>query len=164
MEYKTLDDRKVDNTKSNTNKDGEEDGNNKDNDEIHEIIEGFNITKLKERYPDQTNQIIQFKESLLAEEENSVIDIWEMQNLGIQSIEMISQSSDPFDKLRDISWNFPSYVSSISRVKVEPKVQKELDSLYYYYYLIISFLFFLFIFLFFFNSFNSYCLFIYVCI
>lgn len=131
MEYKTLDDRKVDNTKS-TSEEGGGGGDDK-KDEIHEIIEGFNITKLKERYPNQTNQIIQFKESLLSEEENSVIDVWEMQNLGIQSIEMIIQSADPFDKLRDICWNFPSYVSSISRVKVEPKVQKELDSLYIIY-------------------------------
>lgn len=100
MEYKTIDDRSV-NTDNNTKN---------ENEDTNEIIDGFNTKILKERYPDQAEKINQFKESLLSELENSVIDIWEIQNLGFQTVQTISQSSDPWEKLKDISWNLPVYL------------------------------------------------------
>jgi len=46
------------------------------------------------------------------------MQVWDLKDVGLQATQRISQAADPLRLLADISQNFPSLVSSLSRQKV----------------------------------------------
>ena len=51
------------------------------------------------------------------------MQVWDMNDLGLQAAQRIAQSSDPLAMLADISQNFPGLVSSLSRQTVNASLR-----------------------------------------
>lgn len=49
---------------------------------------------------------------------NVRMQVWELKDIGLRATQRITQAADPLRLLADISQNFPSLVSSLSRQKV----------------------------------------------
>lgn len=98
MEYKNLDDRKIEKEESMVEIEEED---------VDEVIEGFNFFKMSKSYPTEKENIDQFKEFLISESETAKINIWDIQNIGLQAAQMIIDSSNPVERMKEISWNLP---------------------------------------------------------
>ncbi|CCD13599.1 unnamed protein product, partial [Trypanosoma congolense IL3000] len=84
------------------------------------IIGGFNVSMLKERYPNHSAQLDNFKEALIARLEKEVkVDYhpWERPLIGIGAIRYILDSSrEPLGALLDLLTNFPARASRVSKL------------------------------------------------
>lgn len=56
------------------------------------------------------------------------MQVWDLKDLGIQASQRIAQASDPLRLLTDISQNFPTLASSLSRLPVNTSLAEEVKA------------------------------------
>ncbi|KAF5843740.1 hypothetical protein DUNSADRAFT_8256 [Dunaliella salina] len=82
-------------------------------------VGGFDFDVLVARKPELREELLTLRDHLLsADEEEEAVKVWELKDIGLQATQRITQAADPLRLLADISQNFPSLVSSLSRQKV----------------------------------------------
>ncbi|KAH9751401.1 UDP-glucose:glycoprotein glucosyltransferase [Citrus sinensis] len=117
MEYKAIDDSMI--------KEGVtlEDPRTED---LSQEVRGFVFSKLLERKPDLTSEIMSFRDYLLSSTTSETLEVWELKDLGHQTAQRIVHASDPLQSMQEISQNFPSVVSSLSRMKLNDSIKDEI--------------------------------------
>ncbi|KAH9685547.1 UDP-glucose:glycoprotein glucosyltransferase [Citrus sinensis] len=115
MEYKAIDDSMI--------KEGVtlEDPRTED---LSQEVRGFVFSKLLERKPDLTSEIMSFRDYLLSSTTSETLEVWELK--GHQTAQRIVHASDPLQSMQEISQNFPSVVSSLSRMKLNDSIKDEI--------------------------------------
>ncbi|XP_054800106.1 UDP-glucose:glycoprotein glucosyltransferase isoform X1 [Prosopis cineraria] len=117
MEYKTMDDSTV--KKGVTLEDPR-------TEDLSQDVRGFIFSKILERKPDLTSEIMAFRDYLLSSTVSDTLDVWELKDLGHQTAQRIVKASDPLQSMQEINQNFPSIVSSLSRMKLDDSVKDEI--------------------------------------
>jgi UDP-glucose:glycoprotein glucosyltransferase len=81
-------------------------------------VQGFLFGTLSKRYPSLSSALNQLRESLLSSDDTvDNLSKWEFGDLGIQAMQHIIDSEDPFRALRDVSQNLPSLAPLLSKLK-----------------------------------------------
>ncbi|KAF3444470.1 hypothetical protein FNV43_RR14162 [Rhamnella rubrinervis] len=117
MEYKAMDDSTVKKGVS------LEDPRTED---LSQEVRGFIFSKILERKPDLTSEIMAFRDYLLSSTISDTLDVWELKDLGHQTAQRIVRAADPLQSMQEISQNFPNIVSSLSRMKLDDSVKDEI--------------------------------------
>ncbi|KAG9456989.1 hypothetical protein H6P81_001497 [Aristolochia fimbriata] len=117
MEYKAMDDSTV--------KEGAtlEDPRIED---LSQEVHGFIFSKIMERKPELASEIMAFRDYLLSSTISETLDVWELKDLGHQTAQRIVHASDPLQSMQEMSQNFPSLVSSLSRMKMNASIKDEI--------------------------------------
>lgn len=121
-EYKVLDDRTNESTLS---------ANDDVSGEMQLDVEGFNFGVLKERYPELSSTLEEFKNSLLISDSQTAESITpiQMKDIGLKVIQRIRHSSNPLKYLNEITENFPKMAPSIARIPVGDDLREEIESI-----------------------------------
>lgn len=117
MEYKAMDDSAV--KKGVTLEDPR-------TEDLTQDVRGFIFSKILERKPELTSEIMAFRDYLLSATVSDSLDVWELKDLGHQTAQRIVHASDPLQSMLEINQNFPSVVSSLSRMKLNDSVKEEI--------------------------------------
>ncbi|XP_078432136.1 EMS-MUTAGENIZED BRI1 SUPPRESSOR 1 isoform X2 [Wolffia australiana] len=117
MEYKAMDDNKV--GKGATLEDSQ-------TEDLSQEIRGFIFSKLLERKPEVASEIMAFRDYLLSTSVSDSLEVWELKDLGHQTVQRILHGSDPLQSMLEINQNFPSVVSSLSRTKANSSIREEI--------------------------------------
>ncbi|MBA0717017.1 hypothetical protein Golax_004863 [Gossypium laxum] len=117
MEYKAMDDSAI--KKGVTLEDPR-------TEDLNQEVRGFIFSKILERKPDLTSEIMAFRDYLLSSTISDTLDVWELKDLGYQTAQRIVQASDPLQSMQEINQNFPSVVSSLSRMKLNDSIKDEI--------------------------------------
>ncbi|XP_057430669.1 UDP-glucose:glycoprotein glucosyltransferase isoform X2 [Lotus japonicus] len=117
MEYKAMDDSTI--KKGVTLEDPR-------TEDLSQEVRGFIFSKILERKPELTSEIMAFRDYLLSSTISDTLDVWELKDLGHQTVQRIVRASDPLQSMQDINQNFPSIVSSLSRMKLDDSVRDEI--------------------------------------
>ncbi|XP_058110357.1 UDP-glucose:glycoprotein glucosyltransferase isoform X2 [Magnolia sinica] len=117
MEYKAMDDSTV--KKGVTLEDPR-------TEDLSQEVRGFIFSKILERKPEMTNEIMAFRDYLLSSTVSDTLDVWELKDLGHQTAQRIVHASDPLQSMQEINQNFPSVVSSLSRMKLNTSIKDEI--------------------------------------
>ncbi|KAD6454405.1 hypothetical protein E3N88_09111 [Mikania micrantha] len=117
MEYKAMDDSEI--------KKGVilEDPHTED---LSQEVRGFIFSKILERKPELTSEIMAFRDSLLSSTVSDTLNVWELKDLGHQTVQKIVHASDPLHSMQEINQNFPSAVSYLSRMKLDDSIKDEI--------------------------------------
>ncbi|MBA0743070.1 hypothetical protein Gogos_005790, partial [Gossypium gossypioides] len=94
--------------------------------DLNQEVRGFIFSKILERKPDLTSEIMAFRDYLLSSTISDTLDVWELKDLGHQTAQRIVQASDPLQSMQEINQNFPSVVSSLSRMKLNDSIKDEI--------------------------------------
>ncbi|KAF8672518.1 hypothetical protein HU200_049459 [Digitaria exilis] len=78
------------------------------------------------RKPELNTEIMAFRDYLLSSTVSDTLEVWELKDLGHQTAQRIVQASDPLQSMQEINQNFPSIVSSLSRMKLEDSIKDEI--------------------------------------
>ncbi|XP_068649445.1 UDP-glucose:glycoprotein glucosyltransferase [Aristolochia californica] len=89
-------------------------------------VHGFIFSKIMERKPELASDIMAFRDYLLSSTISETLDVWELKDLGHQTAQRIVHASDPLQSMQEISQNFPSLVSSLSRMKLNASIKDEI--------------------------------------
>ncbi|XP_024024438.1 UDP-glucose:glycoprotein glucosyltransferase isoform X2 [Morus notabilis] len=119
MEYKAMDDSTV--KKGITLEDPH-------TEDLSQEVRGFIFSKILERKPELTSEIMAFRDHLLSTTISDMLDVWELKDLGHQAAQRIVQASDPLRSMEEINQNFPNIVSSLSRMKLNDSVKDEITA------------------------------------
>ncbi|KAJ1435014.1 UDP-glucose:Glycoprotein Glucosyltransferase [Sesbania bispinosa] len=119
MEYKAMDDSTI--KKGVTLEDPR-------TEDLSQEVRGFIFSKILERKPELTSEIMAFRDYLLSTTVSDTLDVWELKDLGHQTVQRIVRASDPLQSMQDINQNFPNIVSSLSRMKLDDSVQDEITA------------------------------------
>nr|KYP63179.1 UDP-glucose:glycoprotein glucosyltransferase 1 [Cajanus cajan] len=117
MEYKAMDDTTI--KKGVTLEDPR-------TEDLSQEVRGFIFSKILERKPELTSDIMTFRDYLLSSTVSDTLDVWELKDLGHQTVQRIVRASDPLQSMHDINQNFPNIVSSLSRMKLDDSVRDEI--------------------------------------
>ncbi|XP_012568016.1 UDP-glucose:glycoprotein glucosyltransferase [Cicer arietinum] len=117
MEYKAMDDSTI--KKGVTLEDPR-------TEDLSQEVRGFIFSKILDRKPELTSEIMAFRDYLLSATVSDTLDVWELKDLGHQTVQRIVQASDPLQSMQDINQNFPSIVSYLSRMKLDDSVRDEI--------------------------------------
>ncbi|GAV61148.1 Glyco_transf_8 domain-containing protein/UDP-g_GGTase domain-containing protein [Cephalotus follicularis] len=117
MEYKAMDDSTV--RKGVTLEDPR-------TEDLSQEVRGFIFSKILERKPELTSEIMAFRDYLLSSTVSDTLDVWELKDLGHQTAQRIVHASDPLQLMQEINQNFPSVVSSLSRMKLNDSIKDEI--------------------------------------
>lgn len=117
MEYKAMDDSTI--KKGVTLEDPR-------TEDLSQEVRGFIFSKIRERKPELTSEIMAFRDYLLSSTISDTLDVWELKDLGHQTAQRIVHASDPLQSMQEINQNFPSVVSSLSRMKLNDSVKDEI--------------------------------------
>lgn len=117
MEYKAMDDSAI--KKGVTLEDPR-------TEDLSQEVRGFIFSKILERKPELTLEVMAFRDYLLSSTVSDTLDVWELKDLGHQTAQRIVHASDPLQAMQEISQNFPSVVSSLSRMKLNISVKDEI--------------------------------------
>eukprot|EP01098_Paradermamoeba_levis_P015161 TRINITY_DN7547_c0_g1_i1.p1 TRINITY_DN7547_c0_g1~~TRINITY_DN7547_c0_g1_i1.p1 ORF type:complete len:543 (+),score=171.85 TRINITY_DN7547_c0_g1_i1:303-1931(+) len=123
VEYKAVDDSKKEEKENEEAKTEEVELN-----EVEEI-EGFNFAKIIKRKPQLKSELLLFRDSLLSSKTNEEfhqLKPWHIKDIGIQACQRILQSSNPLRTLRDLSQNFPSFASSLSKLAINATMKQSI--------------------------------------
>ncbi|CAL9044711.1 unnamed protein product [Musa banksii] len=117
MEYKAMDDTTI--------KEGVtlEDPRTED---LSQEVRGFIFSKILERKPELTTEVMAFRDYLLSSTVSDTLEVWELKDLGHQTVQRIVHASDPLQSMQEINQNFPSIVSSLSRMKLNDSIKDEI--------------------------------------
>ncbi|KAJ1419971.1 UDP-glucose:Glycoprotein Glucosyltransferase [Sesbania bispinosa] len=96
--------------------------------DLSQEVRGFIFSKILERKPELTSEIMAFRDYLLSTTVSDTLDVWELKDLGHQTVQRIVRASDPLQSMQDINQNFPNIVSSLSRMKLDDSVQDEITA------------------------------------
>ncbi|GAB2283600.1 hypothetical protein Dimus_018106 [Dionaea muscipula] len=94
--------------------------------DLSQEVRGFIFSEILERKPDLKSEIMAFRDYLLSSTVSDTLDVWELKDLGHQTAQKIVQASDPLQSMLEINTNFPSIVSSLSRMKLNDSVKDEI--------------------------------------
>ncbi|XP_065869567.1 UDP-glucose:glycoprotein glucosyltransferase isoform X2 [Euphorbia lathyris] len=119
MEYKAMDDSAI--KKGVTLEDPR-------TEDLSQEVRGFIFSRILERKPELTSEIMAFRDYLLSSTISDTLDVWELKDLGHQTAQRIVRASDPLQSMQDINQNFPSVVSSLSRMKLDDSVKDEITA------------------------------------
>ncbi|XP_050208760.1 UDP-glucose:glycoprotein glucosyltransferase [Mercurialis annua] len=119
MEYKAMDDTAI--KKGVTLEDPR-------TEDLTQEVRGFIFSKMLERKPELTSEIMAFRDYLLSSTISDTLDVWELKDLGHQTAQRIVHASDPLQSMQEINQNFPSIVSSLSRMKLNDAVKEEITA------------------------------------
>ncbi|GMH06742.1 hypothetical protein Nepgr_008582 [Nepenthes gracilis] len=117
MEYKAMDDSTV--KKSVTLEDPHIE-------DLSQEVRGFIFSKILERKSELKTEIMAFRDYLLSSTISDALDVWELKDLGHQTAQKIVHASDPLQSMQEINTNFPSIVSSLSRMKLNESIKDEI--------------------------------------
>lgn len=117
MEYKAIDDSTI--RKGVTLEDPR-------TEDLSQEVRGFIFSKILERKPELTSEVMAFRDYLLSSTVSDTLDVWELKDLGHQTVQRIVHASDPLQSMQDINQNFPSIVSYLSRMKLDDSVRDEI--------------------------------------
>nr|XP_010920353.1 UDP-glucose:glycoprotein glucosyltransferase [Elaeis guineensis] len=117
MEYKAMDDSAV--KKGVTLEDPR-------TEDLSQEVRGFIFSKILERKPEMTAEVMAFRDYLLSSTISDTLEVWELKDLGHQTAQRIVHASDPLQSMQEINQNFPSIVSSLSRMKLNDSVKDEI--------------------------------------
>ncbi|KAG1353977.1 UDP-glucose:glycoprotein glucosyltransferase [Cocos nucifera] len=117
MEYKAMDDSTV--KKGVTLEDPR-------TEDLSQEVRGFIFSKILERKPELTTEVMAFRDYLLSSTISDTLEVWELKDLGHQTAQRIVHASDPLQSMQEINQNFPSIVSSLSRMKLNDSVKDEI--------------------------------------
>lgn len=117
MEYKAMDDSTV--KKGITLEDPH-------TEDLSQDVRGFIFSKILQRKPEATAEIMAFRDYLLSSAISDTLDVWELKDLGHQTAQRIIHASDPLQSMQEINQNFPSAVSSLSRMKLNESIKDEI--------------------------------------
>lgn len=119
MEYKAMDDSAI--KKGVTLEDPH-------TEDLSQEVRGFIFSKILERKPELTSEVMAFRDYLLSSTVSDTLDVWELKDLGHQTAQRVIQASDPLQSMQEVSQNFPSVVSSLSRMKLNESIKEEIVS------------------------------------
>ncbi|KAL0801520.1 hypothetical protein Bca101_056696 [Brassica carinata] len=108
MEYKAMDDSAI--KKGITLEDPR-------TEDLSQDVRGFIFSKILDRKPELRSEVMAFRDYLLSSTVSDTLDVWELKDLGHQTAQRIVHASDPLQSMQEINQNFPSVVSSLSRMK-----------------------------------------------
>ncbi|OIW17921.1 hypothetical protein TanjilG_17757 [Lupinus angustifolius] len=94
--------------------------------DLSQDVRGFIFSKILERKPELTAEVMAFRDHLLSSTVSDTLDVWELKDLGHQTVQRIVHASDPLQSMQEINQNFPSIVSSLSRMKLDDSVRDEI--------------------------------------
>ncbi|PSS19044.1 UDP-glucose:glycoprotein like [Actinidia chinensis var. chinensis] len=117
MEYKAMDDSAI--KKGVTLEDPH-------TEDLSQEVRGFIFSKILERKPEVTSEIMAFRDYLLSSTISDTLDVWELKDLGHQTAQRIIHASDPLQSMQEINQNFPTVVSSLSRMKLNDSIKEEI--------------------------------------
>ncbi|KAL0021594.1 hypothetical protein WJX79_001497 [Trebouxia sp. C0005] len=124
MEYSALDDSQVAAAKQAQQEAGGLDGGPGE-------VKGFLLGRLLERKPELEQELLTFRDHLLAASSSSsdqTLKVWDLKDLGLQASQRIAQAGDPLRLLTDISQNFPTLAASLSRLPANASLAAEVRS------------------------------------
>ncbi|CAI5520739.1 unnamed protein product [Closterium sp. Naga37s-1] len=125
MEYKALDDSKL--TKDGAGQAAAEGS----ADDLAQPVKGFLFHTLVQRYPEQTGELLTFRDQLLAAEEiRDEYNVWELKDLGIQATQRIVGGAEPLRLMQDINQNFPKIMASLAKTKVNSGVEEAVQEMH----------------------------------
>ncbi|KAJ9516758.1 hypothetical protein QJQ45_027182 [Haematococcus lacustris] len=84
---------------------------------------GFLFDTLVQRLPSARQELLTFRDHLLSSDEEEAVKVWDLKDMGLQATQRIMQAADPLALLTELSQNFPSLVSSLSRQKVNESLR-----------------------------------------
>ncbi|KAK3153915.1 hypothetical protein QOZ80_2BG0183200 [Eleusine coracana subsp. coracana] len=96
--------------------------------DLSQEVRGFIFSKILERKPELNAEIMSFRDYLLSSTVSDTLEVWELKDLGHQTAQRILQASDPLQSMQEISQNFPSIVSSLSRMKLDNSIKDEITA------------------------------------
>ncbi|KAJ7513700.1 hypothetical protein O6H91_23G011200 [Diphasiastrum complanatum] len=117
MEYKAIDDSEI--------KKGDSLDDTRTED-LSQEVGGFIFSKLLERKPQLAGELMTFRDHLLSSETTDSISVWELKDLGYQTAQRIIHASEPLRLMQEINQNFPSLVSSLSRMEINDTIKDEI--------------------------------------
>ncbi|KAL6515179.1 hypothetical protein OROHE_018811 [Orobanche hederae] len=117
MEYKAMDDSTI--KKGVTLEDPH-------TEDLSQEVRGFIFSRILERKPELTSEVMAFRDYLLSSTISDTLDVWELKDLGHQTAQRIVHASDPLQSMLEINQNFPSVVSSLSRMKLNDSIKDEI--------------------------------------
>ncbi|XP_060167686.1 UDP-glucose:glycoprotein glucosyltransferase isoform X1 [Lycium barbarum] len=117
MEYKAMDDSTV--KKGVTLEDPH-------TEDLSQEVRGFVFSRILERRQELTSEIMAFRDYLLSSAVSDTLDVWELKDLGHQTAQRIVHAADPLQSMQEINQNFPSVVSSLSRMKLNESIKEEI--------------------------------------
>ncbi|DBA75355.1 TPA: hypothetical protein ACH3X1_010624 [Trebouxia sp. C0004] len=91
-------------------------------------VKGFLLGRLLERKPELEQELLTFRDHLLAASSSSsdqTLKVWDLKDLGLQASQRIAQAGDPLRLLTDISQNFPTLAASLSRLPANASLAAE---------------------------------------
>ncbi|KAM7250288.1 hypothetical protein ACFE04_022171 [Oxalis oulophora] len=94
--------------------------------DLSQDVRGFIFSKILERKPELQSEIMSFRDHLLGSTISDTLDVWQLKDLGHQTAQRIVHASDPFQSMQEINNNFPSIVSSLSRMKLNDSIKDEI--------------------------------------
>lgn len=109
-EYSAMDDKKVKDKRAGG-------GDPSVEDQLGEV-KGIVFDRLVERKPHLRQELLTFRDHLLSSDDEDTLKVWDLRDSGLQATQRILSASDPLSLLVEISQNFPSLVSSLSRQAV----------------------------------------------
>ncbi|XP_058771792.1 UDP-glucose:glycoprotein glucosyltransferase-like [Vicia villosa] len=96
--------------------------------DLSQEVRGFIFSKILDRKPELASEIMAFRDYLLSSTISDTLDVWELKDLGHQTVQRIVHASDPLQSMQDINQNFPSIVSYLSRMKLDDSVRDEITA------------------------------------
>ncbi|CAI5474862.1 unnamed protein product [Closterium sp. Yama58-4] len=125
MEYKALDDSKLHkDSAGHAAAEGSAD-------DLAQPVKGFLFDTLVKRYPEQTGELLTFRDQLLAAEEiRDEYNVWELKDLGIQATQRIVGGAEPLRLMQDINQNFPKIMASLAKTKVDSTVEEAVQEMH----------------------------------
>eukprot|EP00759_Apiculatamorpha_spiralis_P001409 PhF_6_TR10536/c1_g1_i1/m.16639/K11718/HUGT; UDP-glucose:glycoprotein glucosyltransferase len=103
--------------------------------EKSDTVAGLDFSILKKRKPNLVSKLTKLEEELRVKnpsdtEDNTEVDLnlWDVQNLGMQACVRIVRSSDPLQELRDLAQNLPRRVGHLSKTNIKNKNSKRVLS------------------------------------
>ncbi|KAI3702099.1 hypothetical protein L6452_27772 [Arctium lappa] len=96
--------------------------------DLSQEVRGFIFSRILERKPELTSEIMAFRDSLLSSTVSETLNVWELKDLGHQTVQKIVHASDPLQSMQEINQNFPSVVSYLSRMKLNDSIKDEILS------------------------------------
>ncbi|XP_031130527.1 UDP-glucose:glycoprotein glucosyltransferase isoform X1 [Ipomoea triloba] len=94
--------------------------------DLSQEVRGFIFSRILERKPELKSEIMAFRDYLLSSAISDTLDVWELKDLGHQTAQRIVHAADPLLTMQGINQNFPSVVSSLSRMKLNESIKDEI--------------------------------------
>eukprot|EP01133_Synstelium_polycarpum_P002909 gene2909-3343_t len=92
----------------------------------NEDVGGFNFAILAKRYPKLTANFATFRKFVIAHSQQDDLKVWEVKDIGVQSVQKIITSSDPMRSLKYISQSFPGLAPSLARISINDTLKSQI--------------------------------------